>query len=110
MIIEDKTDGDLHHFDDEAISNSSDDIKSRIPGKYSNSACPAEMSHVVASHQGLHCFLIHSFIGFLSKECFCFSLFTDANDNNDMLANEIDGDLHHSDDNEDISNSSGDIK
>ena len=109
QMLEDEIDGDLHHFDDdEDITNSSDDIKSRIPEVYSNSACPDEMPQAVASHQGLHCFPIHPFWGFLSNECFCFSLFTDANDNNDMLEDEIDGDLHHSDEEEDISNSSED--
>ena len=68
------------------------------------------MPHVVASHHGLHCFSIHPFIGFLSKECLCFSLFTEEKDG-DILEDEIDGDLHHSDDDyEDISNSSYDIK
>ena len=54
-------------------------------------------------------YMINPFIGFLSKECFCFSLFTDTKDNDDMLEDEIDGDLHHSDD-EDISNSLDVIK
>ena len=70
-MLEDEIDGNLNHSDDKDISSLSDDIKSRIPGKYSNSAYPVEMAHAVASHQGLHCFSIHPFIGFLSKECFC---------------------------------------
>ena len=68
------------------------------------------MAHAVASHQGLHCFSIYPFIGFLAKECIYFSLFTEEKDKDDMLEDEIDGDLHHFDDDEDISNSSEDIK
>ena len=108
-MLEDEIDGKLHHSDDdEDISNSSDDIKSRTPEVYSNSACPDEMPHVVASHQGMYCLSMYPSISFMAKECFCFSLFTDANDNDDMLEDEIDGDLHHSEDDEDISNSSDD--
>ena len=80
-MLEDEIDGDLQHSDnDEDISSLSDDIKSRIHEVYSNSACPDEMPQVVASHQGLHCFSIHPFVGFLAKECFCFSLFTETKD------------------------------
>ena len=46
-MLEDKIDGDLHHSDDDDISNSSDNIKSRIPEIYSNSACPDEMPHML---------------------------------------------------------------
>ena len=106
-MLEDEVDGDLHHSNDGDISNSSDDIKSRISEIYSNSACPDDMPHVVASHQALHCFSIHPFICFQSIECFCFSLFTEEKDC-DMLEDEIDGDLHHSDDDEDTSNASED--
>ena len=94
-------DGDLHHSDDdEDISNSSEDIKSRISEVYSNSACCG-----ISSRSAL--ISIHPLIGFPSKERFCFSLFTEEKDG-DMLEDEIDGDLHHSDYDEDISNSSED--
>ena len=107
MIIEDKTDGDLHHSDDNDTSNLSDDIESGVSERYSNNTHPDEMPHSVASRMWHLIMICTVYQCILTRECFCFSLFTETKDDDQMLDDEIDGDLHHSDD-EDISNSSED--